>query len=140
MRVPHPGGARGQDGWGSEQPDVVEVPMDTWLQLGGLQGPFQPKLFCHAVIPAGCCLWAHLTRLLLGNVSVPKSSWVWGFWSPPAAQLEVLGVMWGSSSGLPRNGLQLHQRIGKSKGSSPPHHEEFQGDLIYSWLCHFRHQ
>lgn len=53
--------------------------MDTWLQLGGLQGPFQPKLFCRAVIPAGSCLWAHLTRLLLGNVSVPKSSWVWGF-------------------------------------------------------------
>jgi len=44
---PLPGSFQGQDGWGSEQPGLVGgVPAyGRGLELGDLQGPFQPKPF-----------------------------------------------------------------------------------------------
>ena len=47
-----PGGAQGQAGWGPRQPELGggwPCPKQG-LGLGGLWGPFQPKLFCDVMV------------------------------------------------------------------------------------------
>lgn len=46
------GGIQAQTGWGPEQPSLVggSTGRGRELELGGLQGPIQPKPFCDSVV------------------------------------------------------------------------------------------
>jgi len=63
--IPIPGGIQDQVEWGLGHPDLVggNPAHGMWMELGGLKGPFQPKLFCN--LPAVSDAQVRETRRLI---------------------------------------------------------------------------
>ena len=83
---PIPGGAQGQVGWSSGQPELVggSPAHNTGLGLGGLWGPFQLKPSCDPMF------YSENSQLCFKG---PCLSRVGGFWSSPFSFLECFSSL-----------------------------------------------